>query len=85
MRFPLSRQHQIHSSTAFKEIVSTGENTLQYAIDLANSQITNFSSAESNIRDANIAVEAANLTKAQVLTPSSVAAWRRPIPLHKLC
>ena len=54
--------------------VGAGENTLQYAIDLANSQITNFSSAESNIRDANIAVEAANLTKAQVLTQSSVAA-----------
>ena len=54
--------------------VGAGENTLQYAIDLANSQITNFSSAESNIRDANIATEAANLTKAQVLQQSSIAA-----------
>ena len=54
--------------------VGAGENKLQYAIDLANSQITNFSSAESQLRDANIATEAANLTKAQVLEQASVAA-----------
>ena len=47
---------------------------MNYAIGLANSQITNFSSAESGIRDANVAVEAANLTKAQVLEQASVAA-----------
>jgi flagellin len=55
-------------------IVGAGENKLGYAISLANSQITNFSSAESQIRDANIATEAANLTKAQVLEQASVAA-----------
>ena len=54
--------------------VGAGENKLQYAIDLANSQITNFSSAESQLRDADIATEAANLTKAQVLEQASVAA-----------
>jgi flagellin len=54
--------------------VGAGENTLAYATDLANSQITNFSSAESNIRDADVAAEAANLTKAQVLQQSSIAA-----------
>ena len=54
--------------------VGAGENTLQYAIDLANSQTTNFSSAESQIRDADVATEAANLTKAQVLEQASVAA-----------
>jgi len=54
--------------------VGAGENILQYAIDLANSQITNVSSAESQIRDADVATEAANLTKAQVLEQSSVAA-----------
>ncbi len=54
--------------------VGAGENKLQYAIDLANSQITNVSSAESDIRDANVATEAANLTKAQVLEQASVAA-----------
>ncbi len=54
--------------------MGAGENKLQYAIDLANSQITNFSSAESQIRDADVATEAANLTKAQVLEQASVAA-----------
>jgi flagellin len=54
--------------------VGAGENDLQYAIGLANSQITNFSAAESGIRDADVAKEAANLTKAQVLEQASVAA-----------
>ena len=54
--------------------VGAGENDLNYAIGLANSQITNFSSAESQIRDADIATEAANLTKAQVMEQASVAA-----------
>jgi flagellin len=54
--------------------VGAGENDLNYAIGLANSQITNFSSAESGIRDADVASEAANLTKAQVLEQASVAA-----------
>lgn len=54
--------------------VGAGENKLQYAINLAQSQITNFSAAESQIRDADIASEAANLTKAQVLQQSSIAA-----------
>jgi flagellin len=54
--------------------VGAGENQLQYAINLANSQITNMSSAQSSIRDADVATEAANLTKAQVLGQASVAA-----------
>jgi len=54
--------------------VGTGQNDLQYAIQLAQSQITSFSAAQSSIRDADIATEAANLTKAQVLQQSSVAA-----------
>jgi flagellin len=54
--------------------VGDGENNLTYAIGLANSQITNKSAAESNIRDANIAQEAAALTRSQVLQQSSVAA-----------
>ena len=44
------------------------------AISLAQSQITNFSSAESQIRDADVAAQAANLSKAQVLQQSSIAA-----------
>jgi len=54
--------------------VGTGENDLNYSISLAQSQITNNSAAESRIRDADVAAEAANLTKAQVLEQSSVAA-----------
>jgi len=54
--------------------VGAGENKLSYATNLAQSQISSYSAAESQIRDANIAAEAANLTKAQVLTQTSVAA-----------
>jgi flagellin len=54
--------------------VGDGETDLTYAIGLANSQITNESAAESNIRDANVAQEAAALTQGQVLQQSSVAA-----------
>lgn len=55
-------------------VVGNGENDLNYAIGLANSQITNESAAEANIRDANVAQEAAKLTQSQVLQQSSVAA-----------
>ncbi|MGA2145454.1 MAG: flagellin [Bryobacteraceae bacterium] len=54
--------------------VGAGENQLNYAISLATSQLTNFTSAESQIRDANVAQQAANLTKAQVLQQASIAA-----------
>jgi flagellin len=54
--------------------VGTGQNKLYYAIQLAQSQISSFSAAEARIRDADIASEAANLTKAQVLEQSSLAA-----------
>ena len=54
--------------------VGAGENMLNYATQLAQSQISSFSAAESAIRDANVATEAANLTKAQILEQSSVAA-----------
>ncbi|MGA2722538.1 MAG: flagellin [Bryobacteraceae bacterium] len=54
--------------------VGAAENDLNYAVSLANSQITNDSSAESQLRDADVATEAANLSKAQVLEQASVAA-----------
>jgi flagellin len=54
--------------------VGKGQNQLTYAISLAQSQITNFSAAESQIRDANVAAQAANLSKAQVLQQASIAA-----------
>jgi flagellin len=55
-------------------IVGAGINQLNFAVGLAQSQITNFTADESGIRDANIAQEASNLTKAQVLSQSSLAA-----------
>jgi len=55
-------------------IVGAGENTLSYAIGLAQSQIANFSTAESDIKDADVAAQAANLSKSQVLTQTAVAA-----------
>lgn len=54
--------------------VGTGQNDLQYAVQLAQSQISSFSAGESRIRDADIAAEAANLTKAQTLQQATVAA-----------
>lgn len=54
--------------------IGAGENLLADAVNLAQSQITNFSAAQSRIRDADIATEAANLTKSQVLQQSSIAA-----------
>jgi flagellin len=54
--------------------VGAGINKLNYAVNLAQSQITNFSAAQSGIRDADVAAQAANLTKAQVLQQASLAA-----------
>ncbi|MDZ7639337.1 MAG: flagellin [Bryobacterales bacterium] len=54
--------------------VGTAQNKLQYSINLAQSQISSFSAAESRIRDADIALEASNLTKAQVVQQASLAA-----------
>jgi flagellin len=54
--------------------IGAGQNKLQYATNLAQSQISSFSAAESQIRDADVAAQAANLTKAQVLVQTSVAA-----------
>ena len=54
--------------------VGKGENQFNYAINLAQSQLTNTATAESTIRDANLATEAANLTKAQILLQAGVAA-----------
>jgi flagellin len=50
------------------------ENRFQFAISLGQSQVTNDTAADSRIRDANIAVESANLTKFQILQQSGVAA-----------
>ena len=54
--------------------VGKGENNLNYATNLATSENTNDATSESGIRDANMAAEAANLTKAQILMQAGVAA-----------
>ncbi len=54
--------------------VGKGENQFNYAMNLAQSQSTNLASAESRIRDADLASEAANLTKAQILIQAGTAA-----------
>jgi flagellin len=50
------------------------ENRLQFAITLAQSEMTNKSDAEGRIRDANIAEESANMTKYNILQQSGIAA-----------
>ncbi|HEY3738830.1 MAG TPA: flagellin [Bryobacteraceae bacterium] len=55
-------------------VVGRGENQFNYAVNLAQSQLTNVSAAESGIRDADLASAAANLTKAQILVQAGVAA-----------
>jgi flagellin len=55
-------------------VVGRGENQFNYAVNLAQSQLTNLAAAESSIRDADLAQEAANLTKAQILLQAGVAA-----------
>ena len=54
--------------------VGAGINVLTYASQLAQSQIANTSGAESQLRDADVAAEAANLSKAQVMQQAAIAA-----------
>jgi flagellin len=54
--------------------VGKGQNTFNYAVSLAQTQLNNLAAAESRIRDADLAAEAANLTKAQVLQQAGIAA-----------
>ena len=55
-------------------VVGRGENEFTYAANLAQSQLTNETASESQIRDANLAEASANLTKAQILLQAGVAA-----------
>ena len=55
-------------------VVGRGENQFNYAINLAQSQLTNLAAAESRIRDADMAAESANLTKSQILLQAGIAA-----------
>ena len=55
-------------------VVGRGENQFTYAVNLAQSQLSNEQAAEASIRDADLASESANLTKAQILVQAGVAA-----------
>ena len=55
-------------------VVGKAENQLSYAIDLSQSEITSFSAGESRIRDTDVAADAANLTKSQILEQASISA-----------
>jgi flagellin len=55
-------------------VVGRGQNQFNYAVNLAQSQLTNLAAAESRIRDADLAAESANLTKSQILLQAGIAA-----------
>jgi flagellin len=54
--------------------VGSAQNTLIFALSLATTQAVNFSAAESRIRDADVALEASNLTKASIRQQAGIAA-----------
>ena len=64
----------VSSLGAAQAVVGKGQNSFSYAVSLASTQLTNLAASESQIRDADLAAEAANLTKAQILTQAGVAA-----------
>ncbi|MBV9504434.1 MAG: hypothetical protein JO323_05450 [Acidobacteriia bacterium] len=55
-------------------VVAKGENQCSSAMNQAQSQITNFSAGDSGLRDADMAAEASNLTRSQILQQASLAA-----------
>ena len=59
---------------AAQAVVGKGQNAFNFAVNLASTQLSNLAAAESRIRDADLAQEAANLTKAQILQQAGVAA-----------
>jgi flagellin len=55
-------------------VVGRGQNQFGFAVSLAQTQLNNLAASESRIRDADLAAEAANLTKAQILQQAGIAA-----------
>lgn len=55
-------------------VIGKGQNQFNFAVSLASTQLTNLAASESRIRDADLALEAANLTKAQLLQQAGIAA-----------
>ena len=54
--------------------VGKGQNQFSFAINLASSQLTNIAAAESRLRDADLAAEAATLSKTQILLQAGISA-----------
>ena len=59
---------------AVQATVGKGQNQLQFAIGLAATQVNNISVAQGRIRDADLAAEAANLTRASISQQAGIAA-----------
>ena len=59
---------------ALQGAVGAGINQLNFSVNLAQSQITNYSAEQSQIRDANMAQAATDLSKQQTLMQSTVSA-----------
>ena len=59
---------------ASQAVVGKGQNAFNFAVNLAATQLSNLAAAESRIRDADLAQEAANLTKAQIMQQAGIAA-----------
>jgi flagellin len=55
-------------------VVGRGQNQFTFAVNLAQSQLTNLAASESRVRDADLAEEAANLTKAGILLQAGISA-----------
>ena len=54
--------------------VGKGQNQFSFAINLASSQVTNTAAAESRLRDADLAAEAATLSKTSILLQAGISA-----------
>jgi flagellin len=64
----------INGVSTSRAAIGAGINRLQSAVSVLQTQSQNTQSAESGIRDANVAEEVANLTKYQILSQSGIAA-----------
>lgn len=64
----------VASLGASQAVVGRAQNQFTFAVNLAQSQLTNLAASESRIRDADLAEEAASLTKAQILLQAGISA-----------
>ncbi len=67
-------QAALNSVAEMRGTIGAGMNRLQSAVAVLQTQVQNTQSAESTIRDANMAEEISNLTKQQILAQSGMAA-----------